>query len=69
MDSIQSEGGVWLVFRVHVWAWEIREGDVYLTTRACRSTGAPESTAAGKMSPGSLPFMTRFGTGENVDVP
>jgi hypothetical protein len=39
---------------------------VYLTVRACRSVGAPERTAAATESPGSLPFMTLFGTGEKV---
>jgi hypothetical protein len=38
----------------------------YLTCRACRSTGAPESTAAATTSPGSLPSITRLGTGEKV---
>ena len=38
----------------------------YLATRACNSTGAPESTAAGTTSPGSLPSITRLGIGENV---
>ena len=37
----------------------------YRTVRACKSTGAPESTAAGRTSPSSLPSMTRFGIGEN----
>ena len=38
----------------------------YETVRACRSTGAPESTAAGVTSPGSLPSITRLGIGENA---
>ena len=38
----------------------------YLTWRACKSTGAPESTAAATISPGSLPSITLFGTGEKV---
>lgn len=38
----------------------------YLTVRAWRSVGAPDSTAAARASPGSLPSMTRFGTGEKV---
>lgn len=37
----------------------------YRTVLACSSTGAPESTAAATLSPGSLPSITRFGTGEN----
>ena len=37
---------------------------MYLTVRVCRSIGAPERTAAARVSPGSLPSMTRFGTGE-----
>ena len=41
----------------------------YRTVRACKSTGAPETTAAGVVSPGSLPSRTRLGTGENVEVP
>lgn len=36
----------------------------YLTVRACRSVGAPDRTAAATTSPGSLPSITRFGTGE-----
>ncbi len=38
----------------------------YRTVLACSSTGAPESTAAATLSPGSLPSITRFGMGENV---
>lgn len=38
----------------------------YLATRACSSTGAPDSTAAGTTSPGSLPSITRLGIGENA---
>lgn len=38
----------------------------YRATRACSSTGAPESTAAAVTSPSSLPSMTCLGTGENV---
>ena len=30
--------------------------------------GAPETTAAGRVSPGSLPSRTRLGTGEKVEV-
>ena len=47
------------------------DGEVYLneasyrTVRACRSVGAPERTAAATVAPGSLPSMTRLGTGEN----
>ena len=37
---------------------------IYLTVRACSSIGAPERTAAGVVSPGSLPSMTLEGTGE-----
>lgn len=37
---------------------------MYRTVRAWRSVGAPEMTAAAVVSPGSLPFMTRMGTGE-----
>ena len=44
----------------------IKGSRTYLATRACNSTGAPESTAAGTTSPGSLPSITRFGMGENV---
>lgn len=36
----------------------------YRTVRAWRSTGVPETTAAGRVSPGSLPSMTLIGTGE-----
>lgn len=48
-----------------------REG-VFLsdrTVRAWRSVGAPERTAAGTDSPGSLPSITRLGIGENELVP
>lgn len=38
----------------------------YLTCRACNSTGAPEMTAAGRVSVSSLAFWTRFGTGVKV---
>ena len=38
---------------------------IYRTVRACKSTGAPDNTAAGVISPGSLPSMTRFGIREN----
>lgn len=41
----------------------------YRTVRACSSTGAPESTAAGVSTPGSLPSMTRRGTGEKLLYP
>lgn len=44
----------------------MRVGSAYRTVRACRSVGAPESTAAATLSPGSLPSMTLFGMGENV---
>ncbi len=37
----------------------------YRTVLACSSIGAPERTAAGRTSPSSLPFITRFGTGVN----
>lgn len=37
----------------------------YRTVLACNSIGAPDSTAAGKTSPSSLPFITRLGTGVN----
>ena len=37
----------------------------YRTVLACKSTGAPESTAAGRTSPGSLPSMICLGIGEN----
>ena len=40
--------------------WEV----AYRTVRACKSIGAPDKTAAGVISPGSLPSMTRFGIGE-----
>ena len=40
----------------------------HLTVLAWRSMGAPETTAAGRVSPGSLPSRTRFGTGEKVEV-
>jgi hypothetical protein len=36
----------------------------YRTVRACSSIGAPDSTAAGVVSPGSLPSITLVGTGE-----
>lgn len=36
------------------------------TVRASSSIGAPDNTAAGSTSPSSLPFITRFGTGEKV---
>jgi hypothetical protein len=39
---------------------------MYRTVRAWSSIGAPERTAAGRTSVSSLPFMTLFGTGENV---
>jgi hypothetical protein len=38
----------------------------YRTVRAWRSTGAPDRTAAATLSPGSLPSMTRLGTGEKL---
>ncbi len=38
----------------------------YRTVRASSSIGAPDRTAAGRTSPGSLPSITRFGTGVNV---
>jgi hypothetical protein len=38
----------------------------YRTVLASSSIGAPESTAAGRTSPSSLPFITRFGTGEKA---
>jgi len=38
----------------------------YRTVRAWRSGGAPDRIAAGTVSPGSLPSINRFGTGENV---
>jgi hypothetical protein len=38
----------------------------YRTVRAWSSTGAPERTAAGVSRPGSLPSMTRIGTGEKL---
>jgi hypothetical protein len=41
---------------------------IYLTVRACKSVGAPERTAAATESPGSLPSITRFGTGEKLLV-
>lgn len=40
--------------------------EAYRTVRAWRSVGAPEMTAAGVVSPGSLPSMTRMGTGEKA---
>lgn len=44
---------------------ESKEGRrAYRTVRAWRSVGAPETTAAGRVSPGSLPSMMRMGTGE-----
>ena len=43
--------------------------EAHLTVLACKSIGAPDKTAAGVVSVGSLPFITRFGTGEYVDVP
>lgn len=42
------------------------EGVTYRTGRASSSIGAPDRTAAGRTSVSSLPFITRFGTGENV---
>ena len=39
-------------------------GCMYLTVRAWSSIGAPERTAAGVVSPGSLPSITLAGTGE-----
>lgn len=42
---------------------------IYLTVRACKSVGAPDRTAAATDSPGSLPSMTRLGTGEKVLKP
>ena len=44
----------------HLW-----EEVAYRTVRACRSTGAPDNTAAGVIPPSSLPSITRFGIGEN----
>jgi hypothetical protein len=38
----------------------------YLTVRAWRSVGAPDKTAAATMPVGSLPSITRLGTGEKV---
>lgn len=38
---------------------------MYRTVLACKSMGAPDKTAAAVTSPGSLPSMTRVGTGEN----
>jgi hypothetical protein len=38
----------------------------YRTVRACKSIGAPDSTAAATESPGSLPSITRFGMGEKL---
>lgn len=38
----------------------------YRTVRACSSMGAPDTTAAAVLSPGSLPSMTRMGTGEKL---
>ena len=46
-----------------VWDWALGDG-YYLTVRACSSIGAPERTAAGVVSPGSLPSITLAGTGE-----
>lgn len=40
--------------------------ETYRTVRACSSMGAPDSTAAGVVSPGSLPSITRVGIGEKV---
>ena len=42
------------------------QGGTNRTVRAWRSTGAPDKTAAGRVSPGSLPSITRLGTIENV---
>jgi hypothetical protein len=42
------------------------KGESYRTVRACSSTGAPESTAAGVDSPGSLPSITLVGIGEKA---
>jgi hypothetical protein len=39
---------------------------LYRTVLASSSIGAPDKTAAGKTSPSSLPFITRFGIGEKV---
>jgi hypothetical protein len=44
-------------------------GVPYRTVRAWRSTGAPDRTAAATLSPGSLPSMTRLGTGEKLLAP
>lgn len=41
-------------------------GEFYRTVRACRSTGAPDKTAAAVISPDSLPSITRLGIGENA---
>ena len=38
------------------------------TVLACSSMGAPEITAAGVVSPGSLPSITLVGTGEKLLV-
>ena len=44
--------------------WRSWRDCAYRTVRACSSTGAPERTAAGVLSPGSLPSMTLIGIGE-----
>lgn len=53
--AISVSGGFWVF-----WA-----RGTYRAVRAWSSTGAPDSTAAGRTSPGSLPSITRFGIGEN----
>lgn len=48
----------------YVWLSRPIERIAYRTVRAWRSVGAPERTAAGRVVPGSLPSITRLGTGE-----
>lgn len=62
VDSIKTEG---LAIEFLARGAASRRGRKYLTVRAWRSVGAPERTAAGRVGPGSLPSITRLGTGEN----
>ncbi len=66
MDWIGRESPVG---RIAVYPWERgsnRRGAAYRTVLASSSIGAPDSTAAGRTSPSSLPSNTRFGTGVKV---
>jgi hypothetical protein len=63
-DCVAGLVGRYILLGGQIWPWNSLE--LYLTVRACNSVGAPDTTAAGSVSPGSLPSMTCVGTGENV---